>query len=190
MTGRKYVKNVFSPLLGFFSLSFVTHCIKLPYHLTMRKCFHPVKERPNPHRLIKGWVVWPEIPDLDMRECQLWDLCFGLAFICLVVMVWGRETDTFLLPNPALPAGNWEEQLVPLPALHFPSPWTGESSRTLLSCTGAPSVKEWGNIWQPLTLSHRNRARNLLTSSDVLSRQYIFLVSPSGCSFTICVTTY
>lgn len=102
MTGRKYVKNVFSPLLGFFSLSFVAHCIKLPYHFTMRKCFHPVKERPNPHGFIKGWVVWPEIPDLDMREPQLWGLCFGLAFICLVVMVWGRETKTHFSCLPQL----------------------------------------------------------------------------------------
>lgn len=40
-----------------------------------------------------------------MRERQLQDLCFELAFICLVVMVWGREREIFLLPNPALLAG-------------------------------------------------------------------------------------
>lgn len=94
MTGRKYVKNVFSPLLGFFSLSFVAHCIKLPYHLSMRKCFHPVKRGQTLMGSLRGeWCDWRYLI-WSVREPQLQDLCFGLAFIGLVVMVWGRETET------------------------------------------------------------------------------------------------
>lgn len=80
-----------------------------------------------------------------MRERQLRDLCFGLDFIGLMVMVWGRETQTFLLPNPVLLAG-LREAAGAIPSSLFPHHLDRRERRTLLSCTGALSVKEWGSI--------------------------------------------